>query len=224
MNEDKASYLEPNKVRPYSYHVDIDIEEEHEYAEITSRKESKGAKRPRRSSERFGSLLEMESLVELRPRADRRRSRSQESRRSGAEGMRSKVFEEVDTEDGKRTSRVIYKVEHRDEVGKSRISLVEERTRVQVLASHLSLSWPSLQGEDSFPTPQRKTTPSRFSQNISAVSRKQAAVAVVIFLLLLGAVAVGTWLLSLESQENELEKDELSLKTIQTSTTSHTII
>ena len=224
MNEDSDSYLEPNKVRPYSYHVDIDIEEEHVYAEIHSTKEPKGSRRPRRSSGRFGSLLEMDSLVEMRPRTDRRRSRSQESRRSGAERRRSKVFEEVETEDGKRTSRVIYKVEHRDEVGKSRISLVEERTRVQVLASHLSLSWPSLQGEDSFPTPQRKTTPCRFSRTFSAVSRNQAVVAVVIFLLLIGAVAVGSWLLLVESQEYELEKDELSLETIQTSTTSHTII
>ena len=181
--DDLTDYLAPQVSGSYKV-VEIDIEQEPVYAEIPSEPGPAPPQRPRYKRAKSESLFHHEELplVNMRIRNHSGGSKSREKRRSEpgngweskdhlykhnpsrkswhqeSETRQLRVFEEITGTEGRR-SRILYELESRNGMTRSRISLVENVEKRKVLAEQLSMdSLGSDDGRNSLPLPQRRKT------------------------------------------------------------------
>ena len=201
---DGGIYLQP-RVSGIFRAVEIEIEQEPEYEEITSELPPTLPPRYRRSKSEVVLRQEVEPLV-----ASRQRTRSVEKkilakRRSDPlsayygtrlpnqspnrkswhqESKCLRVFEEINGPEG-RHSRILYESESRNGLTKSKISLVEEKTKVLAEISVDNLG--TEQRGESLPLPQRKENKRRMP--------KSAIIKFLITIVAVAVVLIVSWLI-----------------------------
>ena len=181
ISADGDTYLKPRRSGIFRA-VEIEIEPEPEYEEIPPTPPP----RCRRSKSEVELCQEVEPLVQSRQRTwsgekknnAKRRSdplsayyetrlpKQSPSRRSWhQESKNLRVFEEINCTEGRHSrSRILYEYESRNGLTKSKISLVEEKTKV--LAEQISVDdLGTEQGGESLPLPQRTKNKRRMTKS-----------------------------------------------------------